>query len=192
MWQGLIEQMAKLRSVTEIAPKSSFLCEEQNPYLPCEPWFLQAGRYVRPGETTARRVIPTQCGVNTESVAKPSCCCCCFLSNYVVGVLFVYFDYMLEFQPVLSRISIGHAMLFPIFTCLHFNRFSKIMAQFCYWRQYLDIELIPVTDLLLWVARMDIDQNFKNLANFINCYCCTWRKITKKIIRISVKFHWVW
>ena len=39
------------------------------------------------------------------------------------------------------------------------------MAQFCYWRQYLDIELIPVTDLLLWVARMDIDQNFKNLAN---------------------------
>ena len=107
MWQGLIEQMAKLRSVTEIAPKSSFLCEEQNPYLPCEPWFLQAGRYVRPGETTDRRVIPTRCGVNTESVAKPSCCCCCFLSNYVVGVLFVYFDYMLEFQPVLSRISIG-------------------------------------------------------------------------------------
>ena len=50
--------------------------------------------------------IPTRCGVNTESVAKPSCCCC-FLSNYIVGVLFVYFDYMLEFQPVLSRISIG-------------------------------------------------------------------------------------
>ena len=64
-------------------------------------------RSVRPGETTARRVIPTRCGVNTESVAKPSCCCCCFLSNYVVGVLFVYFDYMLEFQPVLSRISNG-------------------------------------------------------------------------------------
>ena len=43
--------------------------------------------------------------MNTESVAEPSCCCCCFLSNYVVGVLFVYFDYMLEFRFSINGIQ---------------------------------------------------------------------------------------
>ena len=36
--------------------------EKAVPAIPCEQWFLQAGRYgsVRPGETTARRVFQRQ------------------------------------------------------------------------------------------------------------------------------------
>ena len=66
------------RSVTEIAPKSPFLFVNRSPI-----WFGM-------GSVSAHRVI--RYIVDTESLAEPSC----FLSRYVVGVPFVYFDYVLE------------------------------------------------------------------------------------------------
>ena len=50
---------------------------------------------------SAHRVI--RYSVNTESVAEPSC----FLSRYVIGAPFVYFDYMLESCWLRTRIFIG-------------------------------------------------------------------------------------
>ena len=50
---------------------------------------------------SAHRVI--RYNVNTESVAEPSC----FLSRYVVGVPFVYFDYMLESCWLKTRNFVG-------------------------------------------------------------------------------------
>ena len=54
---------------------------------------------------SAHRVI--RYNVNTESVAEPSC----FLSRYVVGVRFVYFDYMLESCWLKTRNFVGSMLV---------------------------------------------------------------------------------
>ena len=51
--------------------------------------------------------MPYGYSVDTESVAEPSC----FLSRYVVGVPFVYFDYILESCWLKTRNFVGSMLV---------------------------------------------------------------------------------